>query len=194
MSRKVLLAIASALCLAAAGGVVTWWFWPPPPPTTAAQVIEAVMKGDPAELSEKELEVWIADVAAKAERLPPHELQKLVEKALADEGLRERFESLSPEQRAKMAALVSEEQRARMMAKMATGFVAMLKAMPPPLRKVTIEQTLAKRDTHERVKGREMTKDRVAQWLAATTPTQRAEMVRAMREMRTMMREAGIKE
>jgi Mg/Co/Ni transporter MgtE len=151
------------------------------------------MDSDPAELSGKQLDTWLRQVATMAERLPPHEMQKLVEKALTDESLRERFESLSPEDRQKLANLVSEEQRARMMAKMATGFVAMLKSMPPPLRKAMLQQMREKQEAHKGDRP-QMSKQQVAQWLAATTPTQRAEMVRAMREMRKMLHEAGLKE
>ncbi len=195
--RKWLLIVACAVCLLAAGGILAWYFWPQPPPTTAEQVVEAVLKADPAEMSQEELAAWIKDVAAKTERLPPHEMQKLVEQALANEGLRERFESLPPEERRKLVELVSEEQRARMMVTMATGVVQMLKAVPAPARKAMIQQMIDRREAYKG-KGKgvhpEMSKESVARWLAATTPTQRAEVVRAMREMRKMMREAGITE
>ncbi len=195
--RKPLIIAACLACLVGAGGVLAWHFWPGPPPTTADQVLDAVMQSDPADMSEEELAVWMKDVAEKAERLPPHELQKLVERALSDEKLKARFESLAPEERQKLAELVSEEQRARMMATMAVGMVAMLKALPAPARKVMIQQM---RERGEAYKGKgkgerhEMTKERVARWLSGTTPTQRAEMVRAMRDMRKMMEEAGFKD
>ncbi len=194
---KWLLIAGCAACLLGAGSVAAWHFWPKPPPTTADQVVEAVMNSDPAEMSQEELATWIRDVASKAERLPPHEMQKLVEKAMANEGLRERFESLPPEERRKLVELVSEEQRARMMAKFTTGMVAVLKALPAPARKVMLQQMIQRHEA-DRGKGKgdrpEMSKESVARWLAATTPTQRSEMVRAMREMRVMMKEAGLKE
>jgi len=191
--RKLILLAIAAVCLGSTGWLLAGYLKPKPAPTTAEQVVDAMMASDPAELGEKQLDTWLRQVAAMAERLPPHEMQKLVEKALTDETLRERFESLTPEERHKLANLVSEEQRARMMAKMATGFVAMLKSMPPPLRKSMLQQM---REKHEARKGErpQMSKQQVAQWLAGTTPTQRAEMVRAMREMRTMLQEAGLKE
>ncbi len=126
-----------------------------------------------------------------------YEMQKLVERALTDARLKERFESLRPEDRQKLMGLVSEEQRARMMAAFAKGAVAMLKAMPRVARKAILQQMRQRGEAAKgqfKGKGQEMSKQRVAQWLAATTPTQRAEMVRAMREMRAMMHEAGIRE
>lgn len=197
MARKALLVGASVVCLLGAGGLTAWHFWPQPPPTTAEEVVAAVMTSDPAAMPEKDLDAWIQAVASKAERLPPHEMQKLVEKALADPKVRERFESLSPEQRQKLVNLVSEEQRARMGAKFASGMVAALRVMPAPVRKMALEQMIQRRDAgmaRAKAKGMEMSKDRVAQWLGATTPTQRAEMVRAMREMQQMMKDAGVKE
>ncbi len=196
MRRKTVLIAISAACLGGTGWLLAGYLKPKPKPTTAEQVVGAVMQSDPAGMSEKELDAWIKQVAAMAERLPPHEMQKLVEKALADETLRERFESLSPEDRQKLASMVSEEQRARMMAKMATGFVAMLRSLPPPLRKAALQQMQERRDAHKGEKGLkgQMSKERTVQWLAATTPTQRAEMVRAMRELRAMMKEANLKE
>lgn len=193
MRWKILLIAVSFVCLGATGWLVAGYLRPKPAPTTAEQVVAAVMATDPAGATDQELDAWIKQVASLAERLPPHELQKLVEKALADEALRERFEALSPEERQKLANLISEEQRARMMAKMATGFVAMLRSMPPPLRKAALQQMQERRDAHKAQQGK-LSKERTAQWLAATTPTQRAEMVRAMRELRAMMKEANLKE
>ena len=197
MRRKVLLLVASVAALGVAGWLLADYFKPKPKPSTAEQVVEAVTRPDSEELTEKEAEVWLKQVATLTERLPPHEMQKLVERALTDEKLKQKFESLRPEDRQKLMGLVSEEQRARMMATMATGMVAMLKAMPPVARKAVLQQM---RDRRGEFKGKgkegrgQMSKERVAQWLAATTPTQRAQFVRAMREMRTMMQEAGIKE
>ena len=197
MRRKVLLLVASVAALGVAGWLLAGYLKPKPKPSTAEQVVDAVTKSDPAEMTEKGTEVWLKQVATLTERLPPHEMQKLVERALTDEKLKERFEALRPEDRQKLMGLVSEEQRARMMATMATGMVAMLKAMPPVARKAMLQQMRGRREAFKG-KGKEghgqMSKERVAQWLAATTPTQRAQFVRAMREMRTMMQEAGIRE
>jgi Mg/Co/Ni transporter MgtE len=193
--RTVLLLVAAAACLGAAGWLLAPYLKPKPKPSTAEQVVNAITAPDPEEMGEKEAEGWLRQVAALTERLPPHEMQKFVERALTDPKLRERFESLRPEDRQKLVGLVSEEQRARMMAKMATGFVAMLKSMPAPLRKAALQQMRERGEAARGKDGRgQMSKQRVAQWLSATTPTQRAEMVRAMREMRKMMQEAGIKE
>jgi len=197
MRRKVILISLSLVCLAAAGATLAWHFRPRPAPTTAEQVVEAVMKSDPAEMSEAQLDAWIKEVAVQAERLPPHEMQKLVVSAMGNEKLRERFESLSLEQRQKLVNLVSEEQRAQMGAKFASGMAAALRVMPAPIRKAALQHMLSRRDAdmaRAKGKGMEMSKDRVAQWLGGTTPTQRAEMVRAMREIQQMMKEAGVKE
>jgi len=191
MRRKWILVIASAVCLLVAAGVLAWALRPEPPPPTADDVLAAVAESDPTQLSDEEVETWMARVASTLERLPPHEMQALVQKALGDEALRKRFEALTPEQRQKMAGLISEQQRARMMATMATGMVATFKVMPAPLRKMAFEKMRAGREEH-RGKHPKMTKERFAQFHAATTPTQRAEFVRAMREMRKMMQEAGI--
>ncbi|HUT33029.1 MAG TPA: hypothetical protein VNE39_06095 [Planctomycetota bacterium] len=197
MRLKVLLVVASVACLGVAGWLLAGYLKPAAKPSTAEQVVDAVTESDPAAMSEKESEVWLKQVATLTERLPPHETQKLVERALSDEKLKQRFQSLRPEDRQKLMGLVSEEQRARMMATMATGMVAMLKAMPPTARKAMLQQM---RDRRAGFKGKgkeghgQMSKERVAQWLAATTPTQRAEMVRAMREMRKMMQEAGMRD
>jgi len=195
MRRKVVLIAVSVVCLAVAGWLLAGQLKPQPKPTTAEQVVESVMAADPGGMDEKELDTWVKQVASLAERLPPHEMQKLVERALSDEKLKERFESLSPEDRQKLASMVSEEQRARMMAKFATGMVQMLKALPAPVRKLALQQMREKREAYKgKGPGGRMSKERVAQWLSATTPTQRAEMVRAMRDMRKMMQEAGFKD
>jgi len=191
--RKSLIIAGCVVCLLGAGGLLAWHFWPQPPPPTATELIETVMKGDTAEMSDEELGEWMREVAAKAERLPPHEMQKLVEQAIGNEELRERFESLGPEERRRLANMVSEEQRARMMAKMAVGMVEMLKAMPPSARRAMFERMRERRGPFKGKAKGEATKERVARWLSSTTPTQRAEFVRAMREMRRMMKEAGIR-
>lgn len=176
-------------------GAVLWFVWPEPepPPSTADEVIETVLGEDPTELSGEELDRWMARVVATVDRLPPHEFQPLVQKAMANAELRARFESLEPEQRRRLRNLVSEEQRAQMGAGMAKGMVAVLKAMPKALRDTTIrefhERAKARRGEHGR---REMTPKRFAEWHAATTPKQRAEFVRAMRDMRQMMEDAGV--
>ncbi len=194
MSRpRLLLIIGSVLCLGGAATLFAWHFWPEPPPSTVDEVYGAVMSTDPTQLPEKDLERWIENVAATVERLPPHEFEKLITKALQDEQLRGRFESLKPEQRRKMMGLLSQAQQSRMMAKMGSSMVKYLKAMPAPLRKVALKTMLAHRKS--RGKGRrhhKMTRVRFAQRHAATTPRQRAEFVRAMREMRQMLEEAGI--
>lgn len=197
MRRKVLFVLAWAACLGVAIWLTAGYLGRDPEPSTAEQVVDALAKLDPAEITEKEAEAWLKQVAELTERLPPHEMQKLVERALTDARLKERFESLRPEDRQKLMGLVSEEQRARMMAAFAKGAVAMLKAMPRVARKAILQQMRQRGEAAKgqfKGKGQEMSKQRVAQWLAATTPTQRAEMVRAMREMRAMMHEAGIRE
>jgi hypothetical protein len=197
MRRRIILISLSLACLAAAVATLAWHLRPRPAPTTAEQVVEAVMTSDPTEMSGAQLDTWIREIAVKAERLPPHEMQKLVASAMGNEKLRERFESLSIEQRLKLMNLVSEEQRAQMGVKFASGIAAALRILPAAARKVALQHMLARRDADmASAKGKEMemSKDRVAQWLGATTPTQRAEMVRAMRDIQQMMKEAGVKE
>jgi Mg/Co/Ni transporter MgtE len=192
--RRLVLVLVSLACLGAAAGVLTWHFWPEPPPSTADQVYDAVMGAEPQELSDEEVADWIETVADTVDRLPPHEFEQLVTRALGDEKLRERFEALKPEQRRRLMNLVSEEQRSRMMAKMGPAMVKHFKAMPAPVRKVVFEQMM-KRHRERRGKGThpEMTPRRFVERHAATTPRQRAEFVRAMREMRKMLQEAGVK-
>ena len=191
MTRKRLLIIGSIVCFVAAIGVLAWALWPGPPPTTADQVLAVMMEADPTQLSEEELDPWMKQVASTVDRLSPHELQKLVDRAIADETLRQRFGSMSPQQREKMANLVSEEQRARVMVRMAAAGVRRLKAMPAPLRKATLRLIRARREAGGHGPP-QVTKERMAQWYGATTPRQRAQFVRAMREMRRMLEEAGI--
>ncbi|MBM4039208.1 MAG: hypothetical protein FJ290_11910 [Planctomycetes bacterium] len=197
MRRRALFIVAWAVCLGTAVWLLTKYLGREPKPSTAEQLVDALAKLDPAEITEKEAEAWLKQVAELTERLPPHEMQKLVERALSDQKLKERFESLRPEDKEKLMSLVSEEQRARMMTTMATGMVAVLKALPSAARKAMFQQMRERREEYKG-KGKEgrgqMSKERVAQWLAATTPTQRAQFVRAMREMRVMMQEAGIRE
>ena len=202
MNRKKLIAvIVSVVCVLAAAGALTWHFWPEPPPTTADQVYGSVMSDDnPLEMSPKELDRWVNDVADTVQRLPAHEMQKLLQVAMQDEEMRKRFESLKPETRRRLVDLISEEQRARLGAEMMEGMVQFLRAMPKPLRVRAI------REMHERGKrhrergggeGRghpEMTKERFAEWHAATTPRRRAQFVRAMRDMRQMLEEAGVRD
>lgn len=196
--KKLALVIGSIVLLLAAGGVLAWHFWPEPPPTTANQVYGTVMTQDnPLKMSPEELDRWVNQVADVVERLPAHEFQKLLNTAMGDEEMRKRFESLKPETRRKLMNLISEEQRARMMAEWAPGMVAALKVMPKFLRDKAL------REMHEHGKRQrakrgadgghpKMTKQRFAEFQAATTPTQRAKFVRAMRDMRVMMESAGI--
>lgn len=197
--RKLALVAGSIVLLAAACGLLAWHFWPEPPPTTANQVYGTVMtQANPLEMSPEELDRWVNQVADVVERLPAHEFQKLLSSAMSDEEMRKRFESLKPETRRKLMNLISEEQRARMMAEMAQGMVAIFKAMPKPLRDAALRKMheQGQRQRAQRGGGRdghpEMTKQRFAEFQAATTPRQRATFVRAMREMRAMMESAGI--
>jgi hypothetical protein len=94
--------------------------------------------------------------------------------------------------------LISEEQRARLGAEMAQGMVAMLRAMPRSLRNRMIRE-MHERGKRQRARGggrrdREFSTERFMEFHAATTPRQRAQFVRAMREMRRMMEEAGIRD
>ncbi len=198
MRRKVVLALACVGLLGAAGVILALTLRPEPPPSSAEEVLAALDEANPEAMDDEELDRWVRKVASAIERLPPHEFQRLVTKAVADESLRERFRSLEPEQRRKLMELVSEEQRSRMMVSMATAMVETLKAMPEDLRIATLQQMWERRE-QMRAEGRrrggprpEMTKERFARRIAATTPTQRARLVRAMREMRRMMQQAGI--
>ena len=197
MSRKwrnVLMIGACVVSLLGAGGVLAWHFWPEPPPPTAEDVYAAMTEVDPGELSEEELDRWVVKVADAVERLPAHEVEKFVGKAIADPKLRERFESLDEEHRKKLANLISDEQRARLMTEMVPRFVEQLKQMPPPARKLLIHGMRAAHSRRRGGKRRTMSKERFAQFHAATTPRQRARIVRAFREMGKMMEEAGIRD
>jgi len=200
--RKLIVTIVSIVCVLGAAGVLAWHFWPEPPPTTADQVYGAVMTDDnPVEMSPEELDRWVNSVADTVERLPSHEMNKLLTVALQDEEMRKRFESLKPETRRRLARLISDEQRARLGAEMMQGMVQFLKAMPKPLRNKAI------REMHEhgkrqreraRKEGRggphEMTKERFAEFHASSTPRQRGQFIRAMREMRKMLDDAGVRD
>ena len=199
MSRKKLaLAIGSVVGLLAAAAMLVWHLWPEPPPTTADMVYGAVMaETDPLKMSPEELDRWVNDVASVVERLPPHEMQKLLTLALQNETIRQRFESLEPATRQRLVSLISQEQRARLGAEMAQGMVAFLKAMPRPVRNAAIRQM---HEHGKRERGRrggrgghpEMTKERFAEWQAASSPRQRSKFIRAMRDMRKMLEDAGI--
>ncbi|MBL7223868.1 MAG: hypothetical protein ISS72_08445 [Candidatus Brocadiae bacterium] len=194
MARKtVVLVTVSVVSLAAAASLVAWHFWPEPPPSTAEQVYDTVMGSDPTQLSDEKVKGWIADVASTVERLPPHEFEKLIVKAMGDENLRKRFEALKPEQRRKLMDLVSEEQRSRMFAKMGTSMVKYFKAMPAALRNIALREMQA-RTQHRRGGGAHggISKQRLMERHASTTPKNRAEFVRAMREMRKMLEQAGV--
>jgi len=199
--RKLTLGIVSVVYVLGAAGALTWHFWPEPPPTTADQVYGAVMSDDnPLEMSPEELDRWVNDVADTVEHLPAHEMQKLLQVAMQDEDMRKRFESLKPETRRRLMNLISEEQRARLGAEMMEGMVLFLRAMPKPLRVRAIREMHARGRRHRERGGREgrghpeMTKQRFAEWHAATTPRRRAQFVRAMRDMRKMLDEAGIRD
>jgi Mg/Co/Ni transporter MgtE len=193
MRRKVLLGIGIALIPVL--GAAAWLTWPepPPPPSTADEITAALEAVDFSALSDEELTDWGERMAGTLQRLPPHEVQKLIGIAMADDRLRQRLEKLSPDQRERLANIMSEEQRARMMTDMAQGMVAVFRAMPKSLRGAAFR---AMRERQKQRQGRSehprMTPQRMAEWQAATTPTQRAKFVRAMREMRVMMREAGV--
>ena len=201
MSRKKLaVVVGSVVGLFAAVGGLTWQFWPEPPPTTVDMVYGAVMvETDPLKMSPEELDVWVNNVASVVERLPPHEMQKLLTVALQDERIRQRFESLKPETRRRLSDLISQEQRARLGAEMAQGMVTFLRAMPRPVRNAAIRQ-MHERGKRERGKrgGRrghpEISKEKLVEWQAASSPRQRSKFIRAMREMRQMFEDAGIED
>ena len=197
MRRKVLAVVICACLLGVAALVAVVTLKREPPPSTADEVFAAFGDARPEEMSDEELDRWARKVASAIDRLPPHEFQRLVQRAVADESLRERFRSLGPEQRRKLMDLVSEEQRSRMMMSMATAMVETLKAMPEPVRTETLRRMWARRQ-EMRAGGKalghpRMSKERFARRVAATTPTQRARFVRAVREMRRMMQQAGIR-
>ncbi|MFP4055816.1 MAG: hypothetical protein ACLF0G_02985 [Candidatus Brocadiia bacterium] len=194
MSRRRTVFLASALVVAAGLAVAAWLLWAahrPPPPSTAEEVTAAVTEADPSELSDEELEQWVRRVADLVERLPPHECERLVQRATADPALRERFRKLDPERREKLFDLISAEQRARMMSQAAQQWVQRLKKLPAPARKALL-RTMGAAARKRRGKRRTLSKDQIARHLAATTPTERARFVRTMREAREMMKEAGV--
>lgn len=193
--RKLIAAILSVAAVLAAAGALAWHFWPEPPPTTADQVVGTVMVEDnPLEMSPKDLDRWVNSVADVVERLPPHEMEKLLRVAMQDQEMQRRFESLQPETRRRLMSLISQEQQARLGVEMATSWVAFMRAMPKSVRVRMIREMHKRRDRGHREGGGhpKMTKDRLAEFHAATTPRQRAQFVRAMREMRVMLEEAGI--
>ena len=85
-------------------------------------------------------------------------------------------------------------------AEVLAGMVVFLPAMPKSLRVKAIREMHAQGKRQRARQGREgrghpeMTKERFAEWHAATTPRRRAQFVRAMREMRAMLEEAGIQD
>ncbi|NQT89111.1 hypothetical protein HQ560_20245 [bacterium] len=193
MRRKILLWTGIALIPALA--LTAWFTWPesPPPPSTADEVMAAIQGIDLDTVSNEALVDWGERVASSLQRLPSHQLQKFVGMAIANPSLRARFEKLTPEQRQRLEGVMSEEQRVRMMAGMAQGFVTTMKAMPAFARNAALRAMHERRKTHEGKSGHPpMTPKKMAQWQAASTPTERAKFVRAMRDMRVMAREAGI--
>ena len=137
-------------------------------------------------MPEPEREKWLAEVGKALDRLPPHEFDKLVQKTITDEAWQERFRALPPEQRRKMGDLISQEKQLQFMLQI----VDVLKKLPAPLRKQIIVQgreRMQRDGVH-----REITKERMVEHMGSTTPTQRAKFVRAMREMRAMLEEAGV--
>jgi len=189
--RAILLALGAVVTAALA--VVAWIVWsepPPPPPSTAEEVYAAVTEADPSKLSDPRREQWLDKVGRTIDRLPAHEFEKLVRKSMQDPTWRERFRALKPEQRRKMADLISEEKKFAMMRQM----VEMVKTMPPPVRKAMFERFREGRKRMRKQGGHPpITKQRLVERLGSTTPTQRARFVRAMREMRKMLEEAGIR-
>ncbi len=190
MSRRRAIALGAAILLLGASGVVAWRLWPqpPPPPATAEEMYAMVMQADPAQLSEAERNRWATDVAKTFDRLPPHEFEKLLPKVMNDEAWNARFKSLGPEQHRKMRNAVSQEKQVQMVLQV----VAMLKAMPAPLRKVFLTQS---QERMKQGRGRpQMGKEEMVEMIGASTPTQRAQFVRAMRDMRSMLEQAGVRE
>jgi len=188
MRRRLL--IASAILTATAAGIAVWRFRPPPPPpppSTTEDVYAAVARADPAKLADAEREQWVTEVAKTLERLPPHEFEKLVQRAMADPQWRERFDNLPPDQRRKLAGSISQEKQLDMMLRV----VKELKKAPPLLRKALIASAYKRMKSE---KHREVSKERMVERMASTTPTRRAEFVRALRDLRAMAEEAGIRE
>jgi len=195
--RKLIAATLSVAAVLAAAGALAWHFWPEPPPTTADQVYGTVMVEDnPLEMSPKDLDRWVNSVADVVERLPPHEMEKLLRLALQDKEMRQRFRKLEPETRRRLMSLISQEQQARLGVEMMQGMVHFLKAMPKSVRVRMIREMHKRREQgHGEGGGHpKMTKERLAEFHASTTPRQRAQFVRAMREMRIMLEEAGIRD
>ncbi len=194
MGRNVLLWAGIALIPALAAAA---WFAQPepvPPPSTATETMTAIESVDFEGVSDEKLIEWGETVASTIQRLPPHELQKFVGMAMANPKLRERFEKLTPEQRKRLEGIMSEEQRVRVMTDMAQGFVKTMKAMPAFARNAALRAMSERRKAHEGKSAHAaMTPAKMAQFQAASTPTERAKFIRAMRDMRVMMKEAGIK-
>ena len=187
-TRAILLCLATLLL--GASGVLAWRLWPrrPPPPSTAEEMYATVMKVDPAQLPDAQRNEWATEVAKTFDRLPPHELEKLLPKVMNDEAWNERFKSLGPEQHRKMRNAVSQEKQIQMMLQI----VALFKAMPAPLRKAFFakgQERMKQGGGHQQVSKEEM-----VEMIGSTTPSQRAQFVRAMREMRVMLEQAGVQD
>jgi hypothetical protein len=187
-TRTILLCLATLLL--GASGVLAWRLWPkrPPPPSTAEEMYATVMKVYPAELPEVQRNEWATQVAKTFDRLPPHEFENLLPKVMNDEAWNERFKSLGPEQHRKMRNAVSQEKQIQMMLQI----VAMLKAMPAPLRKAVLAKS------QERMKQggnrQQIGKNEMVELIGSSTPSQRAQFVRSMREMRVMLEQAGVQD
>ena len=190
MSRTRAILLGASFLVLGGSGVLAWRLWPqpPPPPSTAEEMYATVMKADPAQLPEAQRNQWATEVAKTFDRLPPHELEKLLPKVMNDEAWNERFKSLGPEQHRKMRNAVSQEKQVKMMLQV----MAMLKAMPAPLRKVLF--TKGRERMRQGGGHPQVSKEEMIEMIGATTPSQRAQFVRAMREMRTMLEQAGIRE
>jgi len=187
--KSILLAIGLAVVVALGG--VAWRLWsqpPPPPPSTAEEVYADVMDADPGKLPDADREEWLRKAGSAFDRMPPHEFDKLVRKTISDPAWHERMSSLPPEQRRKMMDLVSQEKQLQMLLQV----VEALKSTPAPLRKVLLEQ--GRKRMQSRGEFPNLSKQQMAERIGSTTPTQRARFVRAMRDLRKMAEEAGIKD
>jgi hypothetical protein len=194
MRSKRLLLVVSALCFLAAAGLLAWTLWPGPAATTADDVVVAMKASDPATLPRHEADRWVRRVVTTIERLPPQEFQRLFQRAVGDEVLQRRFAALGPEQQQKLALLIPEEQFARLVVEMSVPMVQFCKSLPRPLRRGAVRHVHALSVRHAQARkasGRpEMSREDFARWQKATTPRQRAEFIRSMREMRKLLQEA----
>ena len=198
-TRRNLLLVVAGLCFAAAVALAAWHLRPAPPPSTADEVHQIAGLPNLGELSDQELDQWIDVLADTVRRLPPHEYKRLFKLAMADEGLREQFEALPPEKKKKLADLIPDEQKIPMMMSGFPEVVENLKRIPPILRRPMLRLGHAQRMRQRERLGKngghpKLTKERLAHFHAMSTPTQRAQFRRSMREMVKMLEDAGVRD